>query len=82
VTNLKIVGWILICLAIFLMFDAFLAIVLGKRYMLWGLDYTPATYRALIERVSEFPPAILWGIKLVEGTIGIGLFWLARKLIQ
>jgi hypothetical protein len=78
---MKIGGWILIGLAIFLMLDAVLAIVLGKRYMLWGLDYTPATYRALIQRVSEFPPQILLGIKLTEGTVGFGLLWLARKMI-
>jgi hypothetical protein len=81
-TDSKIVGWIVIGLAIFLMMDAILAIVLGKRYMLWGLDYTPSPYRALILRVSEFPPATLLGIKLVECSIGLALLWLARKLVE
>jgi hypothetical protein len=78
----RIAEWILMGLAIFLTLDAALALVLGKRYMLWGLDYTPAVYRALIKRMSESSPPILWGIKLAEGTIGIALFWIARRLIQ
>ncbi len=80
--SMNIVGWILLVLAIFLFLDAVLAIILGKRYMLWGLGYMPAAYRALIERISEFPPAILLGLKLAEGIVGFGLFWIARKLMQ
>ena len=77
----KIVGWILSALAIFLMADSVLAIIIGKQYMLWGLEYTPIEYRTLIEGVSESPPAVLMGIKLGEGMIGVALFGLVRKLV-
>ncbi len=74
----KIIGWSGVLVGFFLIVDALLALILGKWYMLWGLEYTPDAYRALIESVSEFPPIALLGIKLVEGIIGIGLLWTAR----
>lgn len=79
---MKTISWVLTGLAFFLMLDALLAILLGKRYILWGLDYTPAVYREFVYRLSELPGAVLWAIKLAEGAAGFGLFWFARKLIR
>lgn len=78
---MKITGLILIILAVSLLLDAFMAACFGKRYMLWGLEYTPAAYHALIERISILPAGILWGIRLAEMTSSFGLFWLGMKLI-
>jgi amino-acid N-acetyltransferase len=65
--KLKITGLILAAVGIFLMLDAFFAVILGKRYMLWGLEHAPAAYCALIMRISELPSPVLLGIKLAEG---------------
>ncbi len=77
----KIIGWSSIILGVFLMLDALLALILGKRYMLWGLEYTSDAYRVLIENVSAFPPMALLGIKLTEGAIGFSLLWIARRIL-
>ena len=72
--------WTLTGLAAFLLLDATLAIVLGRGYMLGGLDYTPDGYRRLIERIAELPLIPLLGIKVAEGSVGIGLFLASRRL--
>ncbi len=77
----KSFGLILICLAVFLMSDAVLAITIGKRYLYWGLDYMPAWYSSFMLRIYESPTGILWGLMLAELTIGFILFWISRKLI-
>jgi len=66
---------ILICLAIFLLLDSFLSIILGKRYILWGLKYTPREYRKYIENVSLLPKRTLFNIRFIEMAIGIIILW-------
>ena len=67
---------------LFMMLDALLAVILGKRYMMWGLEYAPAWYRALIMRISELPSPLLLGIKMAEFSLGLFLFLLAGKFLQ
>ncbi len=76
-----LVGVILIVLAILLIIDSVLAIIIGKKYMFWGLEYTPESYRLLIRRISEYPPAKLMGIKLAEGIIGLILIWIVKAFL-
>jgi len=65
--------------AVFMLLDSFLSIFLGNRYMLWGLEYTPAAYRNLIKRISALPPGILRRIKFTEMALGILLLWLGLR---
>ncbi len=65
--------------AVFMLLDSFLSIFLENRYMLWGLEYTPAAYRNLIKRISALPPGILRRIKFTEMALGILLLWLGLR---
>lgn len=67
---------ILIGLAIFLLLDSFLSIILGKRYILWGLEYIPSRYKHYIEQISSLPIMILFKIRLAETTIGTTFLWM------
>lgn len=71
----KIMNIILIGLAIFLLLDSFLSIIFGKRYILWGLEYTPSKYRNYIKNVSLLPARTLFGIRFIEITIGTMILW-------
>lgn len=77
----KIFGWILIGLSVVLMLDAALAAIFGERYMRWGLNYFPAGYSDFMIKIYEGPKIILWGAILAEFVAGVGLFWMARKLV-
>jgi len=69
---MKLVGVI----GILLILDSLLAIFLDKRYLRWGLEYLPASYRNLITRLSGLPAGRLLAVKLAEGAVGIALlFW-------
>ena len=68
---------VLIGLAIFLFLDAFLSIILGKHYILLGLEYTPTRYKCYVEHISSLPTRILLNIRLVEITIGTILLWVS-----
>ena len=77
---MNILSWILLGLAIFLVADAALAIVFGKPYMMWGLEYTPAIYRDFVTGLSSLPPGTILGIKLAECAAGLVLFWFGLKI--
>lgn len=77
---MNILNWILLGLAIFLIADAVLAVLFGKPYMMWGLEYTPAIYRDFITGLSGLPPGTILGIKLVEFAAGLVLFWAGLKM--
>ncbi len=62
----------------FLSIDSLLALAFGKRYMLWGLERMPASYRNLITRISALPAKKLFAIKLAEGAAGIALLWVVQ----
>lgn len=64
-----------VVLAIFLLLDSFLSIILGKRYILWGLEYTPSRYKHYIERISSLSTVTLFKIRLTEMMIGTTLLW-------
>ncbi|MBU4076456.1 MAG: hypothetical protein KKI06_07085 [Euryarchaeota archaeon] len=66
---------ILIGLGTFIIIDSSLSIILGDRYMWWGLGYTPAFYQRLMERIYSLPQASLLGIKLFEMTAGMLLLF-------
>lgn len=66
---------ILMGLAIFLLLDSFLSIIFGKRYILWGLKYTPSRYKNCIEKVSLLPARTLFNIRFIEMGIGTILLW-------
>ena len=72
---MNILSWILLGLAVFLIADASLAVLFGKPYMMWGLEYTPAMYRDFITRLSVLPHGTILGIKLAECAAGLVLFW-------
>ncbi len=67
---------ILIGLAMFLLLDSFLSIIFGKRYISWGLEYTPNRYRNYIENVSLLHVRTLLNIRLIEIIIGTMLLWM------
>jgi len=77
----KVVNIILIGLAIFLLLDSFLSIILGKRYILWGLEYTPSRYKHYIERISSLSMVTLFKIRLIEMMIGTTLLWMGIFLL-
>ncbi len=77
---MEIIKWILIGLAVFMILDSLLSIAFGSYYILWGLEYTPAAYRSLIERISKLQPVILWRIRLTELAMGILFLWLGLML--
>ena len=66
---------IFIGLAIFLLLDSLLSIIFGKRYILWGLEYTPKIYKNYIENISLLSTRTLFNIRFIELTIGIMLLW-------
>lgn len=74
----KALARLLLGLAGFLVLDALLAMVLGRRYMVWGLDRTPASYRAMVERLVQLPQPAQWAVKLAEGVLGLALLRVAR----
>jgi hypothetical protein len=75
--KMRWVGWLLAGVGIFLIADALLAIVFGKRYMVWGLEYTPPVYREFITWLSALPAWIVLGIKIAECLAGVVLFFIA-----
>lgn len=64
----------------FLALDSALAIAFGKRYMLWGLEYTPGAYSSLIRRISGLPAPRLLAIKAVELIAGIACLAISATL--
>lgn len=56
---------------IFLTLDSALAVIFGKRYMLWGLEYTPRAYSELIHSIAMLPASTLLIIKIVELLAGL-----------
>lgn len=79
---MKTIEWALIGLSVFLLLDSFISLLLGSRYMLWGLEYAPAAYRDLIKRISVLPQRVLLGIKFAEMAAGILLLWLGLRLVS
>ncbi len=77
---MKLIGYVLFILGSLLILDAMLAIILGERYILWGLDYTPNWYRSIILKISRKSPIFLAGIKGGEAILGLLLCWVATKL--
>jgi len=77
---MNIFSLILLAFAFFLIADAILAILFGKPYMVWGLEYTPAVYRDFITRLSTLPHGTVLGIKLAECAVGLVLFWFGLKM--
>ena len=77
-----IIGRLVVAAGAFLILDAAFAVLLGKRYMLWGLSHTPEQYRVLIEEVSDMPPTALLGVKSSEGAVGLLLVWLGRRTLR
>ena len=73
---MELSGWILVGLAVFLLMDSSMSIILGDRYMQWGLRYTPAFYQRLMERINRLPLAALLGLKLSEMAAGMLLLFL------
>ena len=77
----KLTRQILIVLALLLILDASLAILIGERYIYWGLEYMPIYYRNFILNLYETQPIVLLGLMLSELATGVVIFFLARKLI-
>ena len=73
--------WALTCISVFLLLDSSLSILLGRRYMLWGLEHMPAAYRSLIEHISIMRREVLLGIKVAEMAAGILLLWIGAGLV-
>ena len=69
----------LLALGAFLVIDSLLALLFGSRYMLWGLERTPAFYQALIVRLSHSSPLVLLGLKLAEGLLGAVMLLLSKR---
>ena len=78
---MNLTGWALAVVGAFLVADALLALVFGRRYMLFGLESTPVFYRAFIVRLSSFPGRLLLTIKLAECSLGLFMFWFALNMI-
>ncbi|MBU3968521.1 MAG: hypothetical protein KKG76_14310 [Euryarchaeota archaeon] len=76
---MELSGWILIGLAVFLLMDSSMSIILGDRYMRWGLGSTPAFYQRLMERIYKLPPVTLLGLKLSEMSAGVLLLFLGMS---
>ena len=76
----KLTRQILIVLALLLILDASLAILIGERYIYWGLGYMPIYYRNFILNLHETQPILLLGLMLSELATGVVIFFLARKL--
>jgi hypothetical protein len=72
---MELPSWILIALVSFLLMDSSISIILGDRYMRWGLGYTPVFYQRLMERIYRLPPAALFGLKLSEMAAGMLLLF-------
>jgi|LGVF01.1.fsa_nt_gb hypothetical protein len=77
----KLTRQILIVLALLLILDASLGILIGERYIYWGLEYTPVYYRNFILNLYETQPILLLELMLTELAAGLVIFFLARKLI-
>ena len=65
---------------VFLMLDAFLAFLFGRRYITLGHSRAPQWYRRFILRLLELPRSRLLVLELAEFSLGALLFLLARKL--
>lgn len=76
---MELSGWILIGVSVFLLTDSSMSIILGDRYMRWGLGYTPAFYQRLMERIYRLPTAALFGSKLSEMAAGVLLLFLGMS---
>lgn len=76
---MELLGWILIGVSVFLLMDSSMSIILGDRYMRWGLGYTPAFYQRLMERIYSLSPAVLLGLKLSEMAAGMLLLFLGMS---
>lgn len=72
---MELFSFFTVLIGLFLIFDSLSAIIFKKRYMLWGLEYTPALYRNFIKYLSGFPPNHLQIIKIIEMAIGLTLLY-------
>lgn len=68
---MNIIGWVLTGSAVFLILDGLLAIILGMRYMMWGLEYVPAWYRSLMKKIYRLPGPVQFLLKLAEVLAGL-----------
>ena len=64
---------------LFMMLDAALAFLLGRRYIALGLTYAPQWYRRFILRLLELPRGQLLLLELAEFSLGMALLLLARR---
>jgi uncharacterized protein YjeT (DUF2065 family) len=65
---------------LFLMLDAALAFIFGRRYITLGLEHAPGFYRRFIQRILELPRNQLLILELAEFSMGVALFLLAGRL--
>ncbi len=65
---------------VFLILDAALAFLLGRRYIALGLSYAPQWYRRFILRLLELPRRQLLLLELAEFSLGMVLLLLAGWL--
>ncbi len=64
---------------LFMMLDAALAFLFGRRYIALGLTYAPQWYRRFILRLLELPRGQLLLLELAEFSLGMALLLLARR---
>ena len=65
---------------VFLMLDAALAFLFGRRYIALGLGRAPQWYRRFILRLLELPRGQLLLLELAEFSLGMALLLFARGL--
>ncbi len=65
---------------LFMILDALLAFLLGRRYIALGLSYAPQWYRRFILRLLELPRGRLLLVELAEFSLGLALLLLASRL--
>ena len=65
---------------VFLILDAFLAFLFGRRYIALGLGRAPGFYRRFILRLLELPRGQLLLLELAEFSLGLALLLLAGRL--
>ena len=71
---------VVMAVGVFLMLDAFLAFLFGRRYISLGLSYAPEWYRRFILRLLKLPRGQLLLLELAEFSMGLALFLLAERL--
>ncbi len=65
---------------LFMMLDAALAFLFGRRYIALGLGRAPGFYRRFILRLLELPRGQLLLVELAEFSLGLALLLLAGWL--